>query len=213
MTEAKDLLAELTGAAGAPSLTNIDVAPDAPQPDPLEVQPEPKHATLVAKSDARHSTAAGGKGYCVTIAGEYFAQSVDSNVKNRKPYRLEFNVPALEGCLGVIVGKLLLPALKKKFADCVNYRTHDIVDTRPLNADTPESRNLQFMPRAALEKYVLDNSVPLAAEEYLETVDLRAAVMDHALNPVGFEAREKTKQADRAETAALAAMNPDILTP
>ncbi len=202
------LVAELNGAA---VMTNVDVQPDAPAPDPLEIQPAALRATAVQTSDARHSTAAGGKGYRVTVAGEFFAQSADTNVKIRKPYRLDFNVPSLEGCLGLIVGKLLLPALKKRHADCVNYRTHEIVDTKPLSSDTPESRNLAYMPRPALERYVHDNSVPLNPAEYPETVDLRAAIMDHALNPMGFEAREKLKQADRAETVELAAMNPGVL--
>ncbi len=209
MTEQAALLDALKGAPGAATIAVIDEQAPAQEKDPLFVLDKPK-PTAIAASDARHATAHGGKGYCVTVAGEYFAQSKDSNQKVRKPYRLDFNVPQLEGCLGDIVGLLLLPLLKKKHPDCINYRTHDIVETRPLSADTPESRNLQFMPRPALEKYILDAQAPINPSEYAETVDLRSAVMDHALNPVGFAEREKIKQADRAKLAELKALNPDL---
>ena len=185
-------------------------APATPPPaeDPLELPPLIA-PTKRAAADAKHSTSAGGKGYRVKVRGEYFAQSKDSNATIRKNYEAEFNLPDLEKALSVIVGKLLAPALRKKYPDYKAYRTHEIINTTPIGGAAP-SNNIAYMNREALARYVKDNQVPLDAEDYVDVTHLRDAVIDFTLNPVGFEDREAAKQVERAELAALAAMNPGL---
>lgn len=210
MAEVVDpLLAELAGDPHA-KVENVDVLPTPNSPDPLEVgkKAEP---TPVQKMDAQHSTAAGGKGYRVTVKGEYYCPAAeDPRRKLTKDYEIQFNLPHLNGALSTIKNKLLEKALRQKYKDYLGFRTYEITEARPLSPETPESSNLQFMPRPGLEAFVRDNRVPLNPVDYAETQDLRAAVTDFVLNPRGFEEREKRKQADRAEMAELAKLNPEL---
>lgn len=204
-----DVLAELRGLNVGGNLIdpldNSDL-----KKDPLELSPAPKKSAI-AKADAVHSTKVGGKGYAVTVKGEYYAPSVDQPGKKvKKPYKVVVNVPSLDSALSVIRRHLLVPALMKIDPACSGPRTYEIVDTKPLSADTPESTNIQFMPRAALEKHIASVKAPINPAEYDDVTVLRAAIIDFTINPVGFEKREAERQAERAEVQALAAMNPDV---
>jgi hypothetical protein len=166
-------------------------------------KPSPRQA-----ADAKHSTAAGGQGYEVLVRGEYHAR-LDEKRKVAKPFELTVKLPALDKALSVLRRKLLPVLLTKKDPQFVAVRTADIVDVKPLSPTTPESQNLQFMSRPKLLQYIAEYSVPLdpRLDEYKDTVALRDAVMDHRANPRGFEEREARRRADRAETAAVLAMN------
>lgn len=208
-----DILAELRGSNASGTL--IDAAPDnsANLRDPLETVPEfPLKTPAIVKADAVHSTKAGGKGYAVTVKGDYYAPSVDQPGKKvKKPYEVVVNVPSLDSAMSIIRRQLLTPAIMKLDPQCSGPRTYEIVSARPLSAQTPESTNLQFMPRHALESHIALIKAPIRPSEYADVTVLRAAVIDFSVNPTGFEKREAEKQALRAETDALALLNPDLV--
>lgn len=211
MTTTDELLKELQGDTTT-QITSPDgeTAGDASQRDPLDVAPQADTRSATTKADAKHAIKAGGKGYEVVVAGEYYTHSSDSTKKIVKPYELSFNLPSLEGALSVIVGKLLVPKLQKFDAQALTYRTHEIIRATPLTPDTPPTTSLQFMDQDRLERYIADNAVPINPEDYSDVVHLRESVIDHQLNPNGFEKREAIRQADRAKTRELLAMNPDL---
>lgn len=205
MAEQDELMQELAGEQGA-TVATIDPVPEQPE-NPLVVKPLPKKSAVKA-ANAEHSVPAGGKGFAITVRGEYYAQSGDGKTKVIKRYEHVFRLPELrDDALSVIVGKLLAPALRKKHADFINYRTHAIADVKALSADTPKSNNLQYMDRAQLEEFVKTRSVPLDPKDFPETQDLRAMVIEFVQRPEGFEARLAEKVATMREDRELAAMN------
>lgn len=178
--------------------------------DPLEVK-EPAAPNPIKAMDAKFSTRAGGKGYAVEVAGDYYAMSEERKGKVKKPYSIVVNLASLDAAMSVIKKNLLERAIRAKYPDYVGVHTHHIVKATPLSPETPESSNLQFMPRERLERYIADHRVPVDPANYKDVVVLRETVVDYTLNPVGFEAREAEKQKKRAEQAELAALNPDLI--
>lgn len=179
--------------------------------DPLAVKSNAPAPTAVQRADKKHATRNNGGGYAVIVRGEYYAAHPDFQGKNlAKPYEIEVNLPSLDKAMSVIKNKLLAPMLKKKFSDYVRYRTYKVADVRPLSPSMPPAKNLKFAAREALVEYATENRVPIDTNDYPDTEILREALVDFALNPKGFVEREKQRQADRKETAELAAMNPDI---
>lgn len=192
-----------------PQMHPATLAAAAAEHDPLAVQPKPA-APLVAQKDAVHATKFGGKGYRVTVEGNYYAPAKDAPGKKVvKPYKVEVNLPQLDGALSVIKSKLLPIVLPKKYADYLGFQTHAITGYEAIGG-APESNHLSLMKRPQLEQFVAQNSVPLSPAEYADTEVLRAAVIDWTLNPKDFEKREAARQADRAETKKLLDMNPEL---
>ncbi len=217
MSQEDPLVAELRGekpipgVSGIPGVTTLYAPEQTFNEDPLETNPAKAAPSHVQKSDAKHATRNGGRGYAVTVAGQYYAPAETSmGRKVTKPYEITVNVPKLEGALSVIKNELLAPAIKRKHPDYLGYRTYNVIGARPLNAETPESSNLAFMTRAQLEAYASSNRVPVVPAHYPKIEDLRAAVVDYTLNPEGFAKREGAKQAERAQRAELAELNPEL---
>jgi hypothetical protein len=228
-TSVDDLMRELNGGAGpAPakslpgkqSIENVDVTPEPKRPDPLETTANLSKPSPAAALDAKHSTAAGGKGYAVTVEGDYYLPSKDvPGKKTLRPYRIIVNLPELAGALSIIKNKLLDQLLRKKYgADgYLGFRTHEIVDTKPLG-NSPESTHLQYMARPALESYVENQRIPLDPAIYSDVSSLRNAIMDWAQNVdrssevsiAKFVAREEARAKDIAEQRMLAEMNPEL---
>ena len=225
------LLAELNGEKPiAPNLLSATITqpdaeiPDAEIPDaeparqhdPLDVTPAPAPAPSLAGADKIHSKAAGGDGYAVTIYGTYTVRAPEGKGKVQKQYRLVFRMPYLihpktgASALGMIVGKLLNPRLKKEDPGALHYRTHFVESAQPLTPSTPAVNHLQFMDRARIERYIKANEVPVVAAAYPEITDLRDVVMEHKLSPDGFAEREAKRMQERSDIAELLAMNPEI---
>jgi hypothetical protein len=207
------LLAELGGVAALsqPDKAEMPGAADSPTKDAYDVTPTPDARPLAQRADAKFSVAAGGKGYNVVVVGDYFVPSAEGKGKILKPYRLDFNLMSLDGALSVIVSKLLLPKLRKVYgSNVVNFHTHNVVEAKPLSAASAPINSLQYMDRPRLERYVAENGVPVDPKAYPDVSHLREAVIDHKLNPKGFELREAARQEDREKTAELLRMNPDI---
>lgn len=219
------LLRELNGEAPIPGVLSATITqPDAPvNPAPpvavadrLDVTPAPTPAPSLAGSDKLHSKAAGGEGYAVRVKGTYTIRAPEGKGKVQRNYDLVFNMPYLihprtgASALGMIVGKLLNPMLKKKDPNAIHYRTHEVVGAEPLSPTTPPVNHLQFMDRRRIERYILDNNVPIVAAAYTDITELRDVVIEHKLNPEGFAAREAKRMESRSDAAELLAMNPDI---
>lgn len=212
------LLAELQGTQAAihtegqnPEMHPAAMAAAAAAEDPLAI-PVARPAPLAQKLDKTHATSAGGKGYAVKIKGDFFAAAKDAPGKKiLKPYEVVVNVTQLDGALSTIKNKILDVLLRKKYGEdgYLGFRTHEVVEARPLGG-APESNHLAYMTRERLVVHVEENRIPVEPREYANVEDLRAAVVDFTLNPVGFEEREKLRQADRKETAQLLALNPDL---
>lgn len=195
-----------------PALHPAKLAADAAAEDPLAVKPKPTPSAIAAK-DAVHATQFGGKGYRVTVEGNYFAPAKDAPGKKvLKPYKLEVNLPQLDGALSIIKNKLLPILLPKKHPESMGFQTHAITGYVALGG-APESNHLTLMKRPQLEQFVEQNGVPLKPEEYADTEVLREAIIDWTLNPKDFEKREAARQADRAETKKLLDMNPELVAP
>ena len=221
---ADDLMAELNGAPAPKTAKTAKPDPDAMPPmidkgfvgapkreDELTV-PEPARRSAVQRADAVHATSAGGQGYRVRVKGEYLAAAPGGKGKIKMPYELEVNVAKLEGCLSVIKNKLIKPALRAKFPDFAAERTCAIVETTPLNAQTPKSRNLAYMDRADLEDYIAsaEPAIPIDPREYHDVTHLRDAIIDYTQTPSGFAEREAERQAKRAEDREVADLNPGL---
>lgn len=217
------LLRELNGEAPLTpgTLSATITQPDGPLAAPaagkdrLDVTPAPQAPSL-AGADKIHSKAAGGDGYAVKIRGTYTVRAPEGKGKVQKFYELTFNMPYLihprtgASALGMIVGKLLNPKLKKIDPAAIHYRTHEVVSAEPLTPSTPPVNHLQFMDRARILQYIRDNDVPVNPAMYPDITELREVVIEHKLNPEGFAEREKKRSESRADAAELLAMNPDI---
>ena len=189
------LLAELNGAlsrTGEP--TPVEKLEQAPSlavqletaPAPASTAPRPQAKNL----DKTFSKAAGGNGYRVWVKGDYYAKSTETKGNIIKKYRLPFNLPQLvnakgEAPLGVIVGKLLKPALAKLDALAVTFRTHEIDGVEPLNG-APEPTSIQYMNFEALKAYVKRDlpDFPVDVEDYFDVSHLREDVIDYKTNAV-----------------------------
>jgi hypothetical protein len=206
MIEDNDLLAELNGTAATPQEgVELANAEKEAKHDPLAV-PAPKKKSA-AKRAAEQGTAV--KGYAITVEGDYAVASTEvPGKKMKKQYSITVNVPELEGALSTIKNKLLDKVLKMKYPGYLTYYTHEIVDTKPLTADTPPAANVAYMNLAQLQNHVRDQRLPIDVEKYGSDVkNLRAAVVDCVLNPGGFVEREKKRLVSIAEDKALEALN------
>lgn len=220
MTEENDdLLAELNGAAATPQeASELAAQKEAAVRDPLIVKPAPKQSAA-KRAEEKMKTAAGDnplRGYAVTVAGYYSAPSVDTPGRKVKcPYTLTVNLPSLEGALSTIKHKLLDKMLKMKYTNYVTFLTHEIVDVKPLTADTPESNNVAYMSADALLSFIRHRNVPIdvntpAYDNGRDIRGIRAAVVDFLTNPKDFGKREEKRLAAAIEDKALAALNPEI---
>jgi len=205
------LLEELNGAlakTGEP--TQIDKPGD--QPPSLEEQLETKPRASAsaptlgraANADKVHAKSAGGFGYRVVVAGEYYAKSSETKGNVVKKYELPFNLPSLinakkEAPLGVIVGRLLKPALQKLDPLAITFRTHEIVSVTPLNG-APEATSISYMSFDALKAYVRESLPDFPIEnldEYLDVNHLREDVTDFKTNQVSDVVVEPGTQAEK----------------
>lgn len=215
MTETTDdLMAVLNGDANMPP--RVDPAPLAApsRADELRVNAGTAPLPPVLAADARHSTKSGGRGYAVKVRGLYFANNPNGKGKVKLPYEVSINVAQLDGAKSTIKNKLLLPALKRKYADAVRHRTFHVVSATPLTADTPAPDSLDYLERPALEAYARASRVPLDLSAYSGsdsgTTALREALVDQRQNPKGFAEREAERAKKRREDAELAALNPGL---
>lgn len=213
-----DLLAELNGEAATPAeAEELAAAAKATAANPLVVNPIPAPSATAA-AEAKMNAAAGDnrlRGYCVTVEGNYSAPSVDTpGRKVKRPYSIDVNLPSLERALSIIKNKMLDKMLKMKYPDYVTYLTHEIVNVRPLTADTPESNNVAYMSAAGLLNFVATRAIPLDLEKNYDNGKdirgIRATVTDYLLNPKGFKEREAKRLADAKTDRELEALNPTL---
>lgn len=237
MNEDQDLLAQLNGAtpdaiSDLPGFVDGSGAPAPTREAELTIKPKAVLAPAQAL-DAVHATAAGGEGYRVRVAGNYYARNPEGKGKIKKaiPAGMEFNVPKLAGCLSLIKNRLLKPALKKFDPAFEADRECRIVSYKPLG-NAVESNNLAFVNRERLEAFAREQGIPVDLRTFTKddagTAALRESVIDHEQNPDPvrkddkgrntvkpgdrgtFLFRERLRQEQRVEAAQLAALNPGL---
>ena len=162
-------------------------------------KPAVKPAPIAQQMDKTHAIKAGGKGYVVTVEGEYYAKSVETKGHVIKPYTLRFNLPSLtnerkESALGIIVGAsrpgggMLRRALTKMDPLATTYRTHTITKVEAL-AGEAEPLSLQYMSLEALQKFVAEDQrvegFPLNPSNYWDVDHLREDIIDFITNKTG----------------------------
>jgi hypothetical protein len=213
-----DILAELNGLEGV-STEQLD-RPMEQGPSPADLMRATATKTPVIpgtrKMDSQHSIQAGGDGYRVTVAGTYYVRASDGKSKDLRNYELQFNLPHLydpkteKGALGIIVGKMLLPALKRHYPGALGYRTHEILKAEPLTPSSPPIDNLQYMDLPALQAYATLIKFPFTPAEYWDAVHLREDLFDFKANPKDFAKRREAKHKVRLEEKELFDMNPEL---
>lgn len=204
------LLSELNSDP-ATKIEAVDAPHKTTPPNPLEIQ-TPAPLSPVAAANKKHSTAHGGKGYHVTVKGNYRAPEPGSGSgKILKPYEISFTLPTLDCAMSVAKNKMLPVLLPKKYPDYLSLQTHEIVEATPLSPTLPETKNLQFMNRGQLEAHAREyaNGV-IDPSNYPDIALLREAIIDHHQNPLGFKERQELKLKDIAQDAELAALNPEM---
>ena len=72
--------------------------------------------------------------YEVTVEGTYYAAG-----KTIKKYAVKFKLPSLDSALSVILKHLLDNKLRESYEDYMDYRTHDITETRILGESPDEA--------------------------------------------------------------------------
>lgn len=83
------------------------------------------------------------KSFEVTVRGQYQSLNEGSGVPGIKAYEETFNLPSQESALSNICKHLLAPRLRKKHADYVRFRTHELVGIK-LVGYTPNKEVLQM---------------------------------------------------------------------
>lgn len=202
------LLDELNGGVGFPPLAPGESPVPLPQSrdEALTAKP-PAAPNPVAAADAEFSTAAGGKGYCVTVTGEYVCHTGEGKNRARKAFKEDFNLPRLEAALSVIKNKLIKKRMARKYEGFIRVRTCSILETRPLSPGMPPINKIEHMNKEQLAEHIKHIRAPIDPAEYTDVMHLRDAVVDFILTPVEFSKRESARQAERQGDVELAQLN------
>lgn len=170
--------------------------------NPLVLDPLPTKS--VAKAPAR--------GFSVTVEGLYLKPSTEIPGKRMKEkYSINVVLQTMDCALSVIKNKLLDRMLKVKYPGAISYLTHEITNVKPLSDDTPVPNNVAYMGLPKLRALVQDREMPVDLEFYGDDLkNLRAAVTDFILNPVGFKEREGKRMEEVKSDRELLKLNPEL---
>ncbi len=154
------------------------------------------------------------KSFEVTVRGQYQAFSEGSGVPGLKNYEETFNLPSQEAALSTICKHLLAPRLRKKYADFIRFRTHEMVGIR-LVGYTPNPAVLQMgideMNLSELSDFCILRQIMLDPTKHADKdiFTIRAMVQKiYSEKRQAIKERETTKQGDAAkETDALRRAN------
>lgn len=145
-------------------------------------QLRPQATPRAQASDKIHSIPAGGSGYIVVVAGDYYAATKEGN--ELIEYEIPFNLPSLvntkgEAALSIILrasdtaNSLLYRALKKKDSRFKGVHTHYVKSTTPLNG-APEPTSLQYMNLENLSIFAKQRDLGIDPSTYWDVEHLRA---------------------------------------
>lgn len=175
----------------------------------------------------------------VKVQGQYIARSgVMNNEKIIKDYEIEGVIPTMTAALSIVKNKLLTPALTAKYADYITYRTYHIIEVTPITPEAQaeyDKKEIQYMSREALVRYVKENRVGACEAEVTVGVDernkpikktvqhpvldtryypdlfkLREAVQAAKEDPVGYHKNFESHKADLELDLQMAAANPEL---
>lgn len=166
------------------------------QPPSLEQQldagrparkPAPASAPRSSAADQVHSVKAGGRGYQVVVAGDYFSRAPDGKGHDLKEYEIPFNLPELknaagETALAIIIRlsrpehSLLIRALKLKDPRFKAVHTYHVKSITALNG-APEPTSVQYMSMEALSDFARQRELGIDPADYWDVEHLRADVI------------------------------------
>ena len=146
----------------------------------------------------------------IDIHGEYFAQVGDK--KELRGYEATFRLPDATRPLSVVVGKLLIPFLRKKDPQCVSVYTHHVGEIRCLGRKLdPNEIPTRFQSKEQLRTYIEYHQLPLNPDHYGDLGLLRDHVRLAKEEPESFEAAKAKYETKRETEKALWDLNAEAL--
>lgn len=147
--------------------------------------------------------------YEVTVEGQYYAAGREGGRTIRK-YVLKFKLPSLDSALSVIIKHMLDNKLRETYEDYVDYRTHDITETRILG-ETPDTAVLSIpigkMSFGQLVDFCALRSLFIDPHKFSLIDDARLAVIQAWGDKQQAMADEKERQEKDKQGAELRALN------
>lgn len=146
----------------------------------------------------------------VKTHGEYFAQVGDK--RELRGYEATFRLPDAKKPLSVIASKLLLPFLRKKDPQCLDYYTHFIDEItchgRKLE---PNEIPIRFQSKEQLREYIKFHQLSISVDDYADLGKLRDHVRLAKEEPEAFVVASKKHKEKMESENALFALNADVL--
>ncbi len=156
------------------------------------------------------TSAATPKGFKVTVKGEYYALAADMRRKTPMPYEIEVVLPSMDSALSIIKNKLLAKALRRKYKDYQDFRTHMITNVVDLSGQSASGLIPDYMNKKQLSDYVRVHKLPVNTEAYDKLVDFRKAIHLAETNPKEFQIFQDNAMKDAKMNRELANLNPDL---
>ena len=146
----------------------------------------------------------------IDVHGEYFAQVGDK--KELRGYEATFKLPDATKPLSVVVGKLLMPFLKKKDPQTTALYTHHVSEIRCLGRKLdPNEIPTRFQSKEQLREYILFHQLPINVDHYGDLGLLRDHVRMAKEEPESFERAAEKYTVKRTADKALYDLNADVL--
>jgi hypothetical protein len=148
----------------------------------------------------------------VSVYGEYFCSEGEKRLL--KPYSAVFKLPNAEKPLGIIVGKLLMPYLKKLDPNVTGVYTHHVAEIKCVGRKLePNEIPVRFQSKEQLREYITYHQLGINVDEYGSVGLLRDHVRLAKEEPDNWpRVRDKwiTKQKEEKE---LFDLNAEFLAP
>jgi len=146
--------------------------------------------------------------YTVKMEGQYFAQVSKERVL--RGYEASFKLPDASNAMSVIVGKLLIPYLRKRDPQCTGVYTHNITEiSYSGKALDPNDIPVRWQSWAQLKEYCRYHKLPIDTQDYGSLGLLRDHIRLAMEEPEYFKTVSAKYQHKKAEEKALYALNPN----
>ena len=154
--------------------------------------------------------AAPKKGFKVTVRGEYYALAADMRRKTPMPYEIDVILPSMDSALSIIKNKLLAKALRYRYKDFQDFRTHEIINVVDLSGQTTEGLIPSYMNKQQLVRYVKAEKLPVDVEAYIQLEDFRKAIHLAETNPKEFIIFQDNAKKNAKIERELNELNPEL---
>lgn len=146
--------------------------------------------------------------YTVKMDGQYFAQVGKDRVL--RGYEASFKLPDASNAMSVIVGKLLIPYLRRKDPQCTGVYTHNIIEiSYSGKALDPNDIPVRWQSWTQLKEYCRYHKLPIDTQDYGSLGLLREHIRLAMDEPNHFKTVSAKYQNTKAADKALYDLNPD----